>query len=143
MEKFLLLVRRFLGASFEVLKREGWEMGEVEVMVGGLEEGPLSVGDLRLPMGLRYHVIDIYVDELERVGALEKEVEEVVSPEVLEKLLEPLRKLAKDCPTKMVRIKAKEALEDERLPGNERQPEDSKAEGGDNDDSDGWGGCED
>jgi len=128
-----------VAASFGVLK--GWQVQGVEEMMGMLEEGPLSVGDLRLPMGLRYHVIDIYVDELEKVGAFEKEGDDVVPLEVLEKLLEPLRKLAKDSPTKMVRIKSKEALEDERLPGNEKQPGEDTAE--QSDDSDGWGGCKD
>lgn len=67
---------------------------------------------------MRYHVLDIYVDELERVGVLEIEGEE--GERLLGELLEPLRRLAKESPTKTVRAKAKEALEDERLPENEK-----------------------
>lgn len=119
MEKFLLVTRRYLGASFEVLKKGGWKEGEVEEMMGLLGEVPLNVGEMRIPNGLRYHVIDIYVDEVERVGVL-SEGEDKVEEQLLEKLLKPLREIAEGSPTKTVRSKAKEALADERLPGNEK-----------------------
>jgi len=103
--------------------------------------------DLRAPMGLRYHVVDIYVDELERVGALEKEEGEGSREDVpIEKLLEPLRNLAKGSPTKMVRIKSKEALEDGRLPGNEKKVDDAEdipLAHDNEDDNDEWGGFDD
>jgi len=57
----------------------------------------------------------------------------------LEQLLKPLRTLGKDSSTKAVRVKCKEALADERLPGNEKKEEDKDA----NQDDDGWGGIED
>jgi len=116
MEKFLLLTRRYLGATFAVLKGRGWEKTDIEAHLGLLREIPCNVEDMRVPNGMRFHVIDIYVDELDRVGALE--VDE--GDETLEALLEPMRTLAKSSPTKPVRKKAKEALEDERLPGNEK-----------------------
>jgi ribosomal RNA-processing protein 1 len=114
MEKFLLLTRRYLGATFELLKKEKWEEGLVKEHMELLREIPCNVEDMKIPNGMRYHVIDIYVDELERVGAL---VEEDIP---LEALLQPLRRLAEESPTKPVRTKSKEALADERLPGNER-----------------------
>lgn len=135
MEKFLLLTRRYLGATFNELREGKWEEGLVRDHIALLEEGPCEVEDIRIPNGMRFHVIDIYVDELERVGALENDGEEDSSVP-LEMLLEPLMKLAKSSPTKPVRIKAKEALADERLPGNEK-PETKAAE------EDGWGGIED
>lgn len=147
MEKFLLLVRRYLGGSFALLRDGEWEEGEVDAMVGLLGEGPLVVEDWRASMGLRYHVIDIYVDELERVGALggsedNREGEYVVAP--IEKFLEPLRNLAKDSPTKTVRLRAKEALNDERLPGSGKKPKVDEEELSDaSEDTDDWGGCTD
>lgn len=132
MEKYLLLVRRYVGASFEVLKKVGWDEVRMKEMVGLVEEVPLNVGDNRVPNGIRFHVIDIWVDELERVGLLGEEG----NGEALERLLEPVRKLAKESPTKAVRTKAKEALGDERLPGNEKSPEEEKGD-------DGWGGIKD
>jgi len=134
MEKFLLLTRRYLGATFVALKRAGWEEGLVKEHLALLEEIPCNVVDVRIPNGMRFHVIDIYVDELERAGALEQDGEKIP----LDALLEPLRKLSKASPTKPVRIKSKEALEDERLPGNEKTEEDATAE-----EEGGWGGIED
>jgi ribosomal RNA-processing protein 1 len=129
MEKFLLLTRRYLCATFEAMKRSGWEEELVGRHLALIEELPCNVEDVRVPNGMRFHVIDIYVDELERVGVLEEGSEAPV-----ERLLEPLRGLAKSSPTKPVRIKAKEALEDERLPGNEKDVENMEKE------DNGWGG---
>lgn len=146
MEKFLLVTRRYLAASLEVLKKGKWEEERVSEMVGLWLEVPLNVEDMKIPNGLRYHVIDIFVDELERVGVLEMEDEEERDV-VLERVLEPLRKLKVGSPTKTVRVKAKEALGDERLPGNEKR-EDEEGEGEDSDEEsekggDVWGGFDD
>lgn len=118
-----------MGASFEQLKKGGWKEEEVGEMKELWGEVPLNVEDLRVPNGIRFHVLDLWVDELEKVGMLEEGNEEV-----LESLLEPVRKLAKDSPTKAVRKKAKEALGDERLPGNEQVEEEEL--------DDGWGGIQ-
>lgn len=147
MEKFLLLCRRYLCAGFQVCEKAGWGEDAVSEVLRALQEGPLEVVDLRRPNGMRYHVVDIYVDELERVGVLGKagEDEVEVDKELVERLLEPLRKLAKDSPTKTVRKKAKEALADERLPGNKKTEEEKAAEeAARKAEEDGeWGGIED
>ncbi|TAQ87110.1 hypothetical protein B7494_g4559 [Chlorociboria aeruginascens] len=143
MEKFLLLVRRYVAAHFEVLDKNGWkeegQNGITEVM-GLMGEVALNVGDMRISNGLRFHVIDVWVDEMERAGILELE------KPVVEALLGPLRTLVKASPNKVVRRKAKEALEDERLPGNEKpvggnEDQDVEVEGNTNED--GWEGIED
>ncbi|KAH7403461.1 hypothetical protein BKA64DRAFT_598547 [Cadophora sp. MPI-SDFR-AT-0126] len=133
MEKFLLLVRRYLGATFKLLKEGGWDEALVQSHVELLLEVPCNVTEVRVPNGMRFHVIDIYVDELERVGLLEEQESE----EILGRVLDPLRALQKGSPTKPVRVKAKEALEDERLPGNEKVEEEAPKE------DDGWGGFDD
>lgn len=143
MEKFLLLVRRYVCASFEVLKESGWAESRIGEVMDVMREVPFNVEDVRIPMGLRFHVIDIYVDELERSGALgndDKEDENVS----FDALLEPLRELAAKSPTKTVRVKAKEALADERLPGNAAKKElDGKdGESGEADEDAEWGGIE-
>ena len=94
-----------------------------------IEEIPCNVENMRIPNGMRFHVIDVYVDEMERVGALGEGSEAPV-----ERLLEPLRGLVKSSPTKPVRVKA---LEDERLPGNEKDVGNTEKE------DDGWGGITD
>ncbi|RDW88927.1 hypothetical protein BP5796_00259 [Coleophoma crateriformis] len=130
MEKFLLLTRRYLGATFSILKEGKWEEELVKEHMALLEEIPCNIEDMRIPNGMRFHVIDIYIDELERVSAIEDEEAS------LDLLLEPLKKLSKSSPTKPVRTKCKEALGDERLPGNEKS-EPEKPE------DDGWGGFDD
>ncbi|KAG9242622.1 hypothetical protein BJ878DRAFT_160351 [Calycina marina] len=132
MEKFLLLTRRYLGATFKLLKKGKWEEGLIEEHFKMLGEGPCNVLDMTVPNGMRFHFIDIYVDELKKVGALENDGEDVP----LELLLKPIRALAKGNPTKPVRTKAKEALADERLPGNDKV-EDPPEE------DDGWEGFKD
>lgn len=135
MEKFLLLTRRYLGATFELLKKGKWDEGSIKEHVELLQDGPCNVDDVRIPNGMRFHVIDIYVDELEKAGALAQEEGKDVP---LELLLAPLRILAEDSPTKPVRRKAKEALDDERLPGNEKSEENDTPK-----EEDGWGGIQD
>jgi len=145
MEKFLLLCRRVLGASLEVLrdgekKKERWGEKRITEVLDVYEEFPLNVADHRLPNGMRYHVIEIWVDEIERVGVLGMEDGEEQS-RVLDVLLEPLRVLRKESPTKTVREKAKEALADERLPGNEKvEGEKTEEEAAD---GEVWGGFDD
>merc|ERR1711964_651067 len=75
-EKFLLLVRRYLGATFKILKEGGWGESLVKSHVELLREVPCNVTDVRVPNGMRFHVIDIYVDELERAGLFEEEGKE-------------------------------------------------------------------
>ena len=118
---------------FALMESQGWEEETVGELLAVLGEVPLEVGDVRLPNGLRYHVIDVYLDELERVGALKDGGERVP----LKELLEPLRKLGKESPTKDVRRKCREALEDERLPGNEKVLQEKDVVDGE------WAGIED
>jgi len=108
MDKYLYLVRCYVSKGFEKVARNGWEDEELrEEYLKVLETTPLNARDSKIPNGLRYHVIDIYVDELDKVDT------ERNAP--LEELLKPLRKLGTDSITKPVRKRVQEALEDERL----------------------------
>ena len=93
--------------------------------------------DQRIPNGLRYHVLDVYVDELSRAretrmarnstgdgGGGTKEKNEGGTPQIdtdeetrtfLQTLLLPISQLTAASPTKTVRNRAKECLSDERL----------------------------
>jgi ribosomal RNA-processing protein 1 len=134
MEKFLLVVRRYIGSTFNVLKAGGWEKRRVEEVLGMMEETVLNVESMKIPMGLRFHVIDIWVDELEKVGVLEDTEED---RKVQDMMMAPILKLREGSPTKTMRTKARDALNDERIPGNERPEvveEDTEGE---------WGGFKD
>jgi ribosomal RNA-processing protein 1 len=110
MDKFLFLVRQYVAAAWAYFARTGWEDAEpLREYLEMLGAGPLSPEDRKVPDGMRYHVLDIYVDELDRV-------DEPRSGKVpVEVLLGPLRRLEKESPTKSVRERARGALEDERL----------------------------
>ena len=109
MDKFLLLVRLYVRAGFETLRTQKWDEGFVEAYVGVLERkgGPLSARDVKVPDGLRLHVLDVFVDELDRVD------EKRDAPAGV--LLGPLRRMAKESLAKSVRMRVKETLENERL----------------------------
>lgn len=157
MDKFLYLVRQYLAASFRHFARSGWmETDMIEEYMDVLASTPLNPRDRKIPDGMRYHVVDIYVDELDKVDAQR----EGALP--LERLLRPLRELAARSPTKVVRKRVKEALDDERLrdwQGQARAQDESEDEvdgdheandtkkrtsiSGENEDDDEWGGITD
>lgn len=70
-----------------------------------------SSTDKKVPNGLRFHLIDIFVDEMEKL----KPEEMASNPLPLEKLLEPFRVLVVKSPTKLVRTRSKDLLLDGRL----------------------------
>lgn len=138
MDKFLRLVRCYINAAFVYLARQAWEATLVQEYLRLVEELPMSAGSLKVPDGLRYHVLDVWVDELDGVD----EGREGVCP--VEEVLGPVRRLEAEGKTKAVRKRAKETLADERLEDwNERE----RVEKGDGKEGtgseDGSGGSED
>lgn len=79
--------------------------------------GALSTGDGKVPDGIRYHVLDVWVD-----GLVETEGWEGVG------VMRPVERLGVEGKTKVVRERAREVLGDERLRGVE---EGSGDDGGD------------
>jgi len=122
MDKFLLLVRRYLAATFSHLASTKWDEQQVAEHMLIIHETPLAPRDSKISNGLRYHVLDIYVDELDKSD--DREHGEIP----LELLLGPLRKLKENSPVKVVRKRAADALEDVRLSDWQRL-EPSEAEG--------------
>ncbi|KAI9851646.1 MAG: hypothetical protein M1838_003115 [Thelocarpon superellum] len=109
MDKFLHLVRTYLAASFRHLRSADWAADVARAHATLLSSIPLSPTEVKTPDGLRYHVIDIFVTELDHVDTPRS------GKAPLEILLRPLRELAAKSPTKSVRSRAKEALDDEKL----------------------------
>ncbi|KZF26379.1 nucleolar [Xylona heveae TC161] len=137
MDKFLMLVRAYLNASFRYLAKIRWESRRVEKYMDILSELPFNCTDPKIPNGLRFHAIDIYVDEIDKVDTPRS------GNIPLDQLLQPLRKLQKDCPTKVVRTRAKEALSDERLNDWENPDSNSLRDEAEDDASDSeWGGID-
>jgi ribosomal RNA-processing protein 1 len=142
LDKYLYLIRQYVAASFRYLSKENWgNTEEIERYMSILEETPLSPGDKKIPNGMRYHVLDVYVDELERVGGDKWEVE------TLEKLMGPVVRLQKESRDKAIRKAAAETLGDDRLKvwrGEIVEDAEMKEGSEDGEDEDAeWGGIED
>lgn len=68
-DKYYMLVRKFVNGSFRLLAREMWTvdaMDEYTRIISG-NKGPLYPEDRKIPTGLGYHLADIYNEELNKV----------------------------------------------------------------------------
>jgi ribosomal RNA-processing protein 1 len=140
MDKFLYLVRCYLHTSFRQFARKGWkDTRKLDEYMEILRRTPLNPTDRRVPDGLRMHVLDIYVDELDNVD----EKKEGKMP--LDTLLAPVREMGSGSESKSIRKHVKEALEDKRLLDwngegiDKKQAANGAAEGDDEE----WGGLDD
>lgn len=113
LDKFYLLARRYVAAGFKLLQKQDWSEEYVSKYTEMLSSGPLSPKNPKIPNSIRYHITDIYLDELEKVQSFESADEEFAS--TVEQLIEPFEKLAVDGLDKTARTKGKELLDDPRL----------------------------
>lgn len=108
MDKYLYLVRCYVGKGFECVGRQEWKDEDLlDDYLNILKRTPFSAREGKVPNGLRYHVIDLYVDELDKADTRR------TAP--VEKILVPLKMLGSNTITKPVRLRVQEALRDERL----------------------------
>ncbi|XP_048202119.1 ribosomal RNA processing protein 1 homolog B isoform X2 [Perognathus longimembris pacificus] len=70
LDKYYMLTRMVLRQSFEVLKRSGWEESRIKLFLDVLMKEILCP-ESQSPDGVRFHFIDIYLDELSTVGGKE------------------------------------------------------------------------
>ncbi|NXG13237.1 RRP1B protein, partial [Grallaria varia] len=70
LDKYYMLMRLILRQSFEVLKRNEWDESLVEPLLQLLMK-EIMEPDSNAPSGIKLHFIDIYLDELAKVGAKE------------------------------------------------------------------------
>ncbi|GAA5900340.1 hypothetical protein JCM6882_002311 [Rhodosporidiobolus microsporus] len=71
LDKFYLLIRRFIHVAMRLLEREEWDeraIAEYNAVLTG-PGGPLNVTDQKLPHSLPYHLADIFLDEIERLAS--------------------------------------------------------------------------
>lgn len=116
LDKYLLLCRCYIQGAFQYLATQEWEEELVEGYLRVVEEVPLSTGmeavdgdiGAKVPDGLRYHVLDVWVDGLEGQ-------EEGMLEGMLERVMGPVQRLAREGKTKVLRERAKEVLRDERF----------------------------
>ncbi|CAL1694115.1 unnamed protein product [Somion occarium] len=70
-DKYYMLVRRFVNASFRLLMRAEWDEAFCKEYISIMTDrgGPLCAGDSRVPSSLAYHIADIYLEELNKAIA--------------------------------------------------------------------------
>ena len=120
LDKYLLLIRYYVASSFTYLHDHSWDVGLLQSylsLIGDSRWGPLTVGGvddvkdgrgMKVPDGLRYHVLDVWLDGLAGVA-------ETMHEELVREVMKPVQKLAEDGKTKVLRTRAKGVLGDERL----------------------------
>ncbi|KAI2620787.1 nucleolar protein,Nop52-domain-containing protein [Xylaria nigripes] len=144
LEKFLLLVRRVLGAGLAWATSDADGNKRADALLQNLAAWPLETSDdlSRVPVGLRLHVLDIWVDEVAKLGLFDDgKKKRKASREFLDRLVLLVQAQTKST-CKPVRLRAKETLADERLLGNVEKDGAGKAVTKGSGD-DGWDGFED
>ncbi|KAF6161848.1 hypothetical protein GIB67_012290 [Kingdonia uniflora] len=64
LDKFYLLIRKFLSKLFLVLKNNLWDLELVNRLMAGLEEKTLLSVDKCPAQGVNYHIAEVYLEEL-------------------------------------------------------------------------------
>ncbi|ROV86971.1 hypothetical protein VSDG_10079 [Cytospora chrysosperma] len=140
MEKFLLLVRRMFGTSLVWMQvREANKAKSPKKRAASGETATAAPATVRfdrkrlVPVGLKLHALDIWVDEADKAGMLlgagegqeddaKKGDDNTLSgSEAFERLNDIVETLRSTTLSKAVRIRSKESLADERLPGNQKE----------------------
>lgn len=68
----LQLIRRFLHQCLIFLRNGGWDDTLLAHFTDVISTEIIDVdGERRVPEGLKYHIVDIYLEELSKVGAAE------------------------------------------------------------------------
>ncbi|XP_026529811.1 ribosomal RNA processing protein 1 homolog B isoform X2 [Notechis scutatus] len=86
LDKFYMLIRMMLRQSFEVLKRNEWNASLIERFLNMLIMEVMHP-DSHAPIGIKLHFIDIYLEELAKVGAKELTADQNI------KFIEPFCKI--------------------------------------------------
>ena len=110
LDKYLYLIRLYISHSFLYLAQHSWNDDLVAEYLDLMEDMPLSAGNGQVGDGIRYHVLDVWVDGLVEVdGWWEVSLEKGV--------MRPVERLAKEGNTRVVRRRAESVMEDKRLKG--------------------------
>ncbi|KAI0756336.1 Nop52-domain-containing protein [Daedaleopsis nitida] len=114
-DKYYMLVRRFVNATFRLLIRADWDASACKEYISILSNrgGPLCPDDTRVPTSLAYHLADIYIEELDK--ALGSSAVDSPLPAPLSTLFAPFFTLAARTPTTVTYRRIQSALLDPLL----------------------------
>ncbi|CAA6672181.1 unnamed protein product [Spirodela intermedia] len=83
MDKFYLLVRRFVHHVFLFLSKNGWDRDLSVRMIGILSEKSLLAADKCQAQGVNYHITDIFLEELKPfISVLESSSDKVLTNKI-------------------------------------------------------------
>lgn len=85
-EKFMMLIRKFLHQTYQLLKQLKWEIKWIKEFRKVLRKTVINAID-SMPLGLKLHISDIYMEELAKVAA------EELTPDMTKKFLIPFCKV--------------------------------------------------
>ncbi|KAI0639972.1 Nop52-domain-containing protein [Trametes polyzona] len=111
-DKYYMLVRRFVNASFRLLMRAEWDEDACREYNSILTDrgGPLCPEDQRVPTSLAYHLADIYLEELDKAYGNPPSPSPLPAP--LTTLMAPFFTLAARTPTSTTYQRIQSALLD-------------------------------
>ncbi|KAI9499530.1 hypothetical protein BDB00DRAFT_794361 [Zychaea mexicana] len=109
LDKYYMLLRRVIFYSFLFLANHDWNEENVEEYTTMLLNGPLHPTDRKKPDSIRYHIFDVYFEELDKVMELQREQGEEVHLS-MESIERPIQVAATESINKVVRTKAKATL---------------------------------
>ncbi|KAF9362383.1 hypothetical protein BGX34_006296 [Mortierella sp. NVP85] len=66
LDKYYYLLRRFMSYSFRMLKENDWDLETIDEFANVMINGPLNASSTQIPDGIRFHLIEIYLEELEK-----------------------------------------------------------------------------
>ncbi|KAG8187782.1 hypothetical protein JTE90_025820 [Oedothorax gibbosus] len=82
-EKFMMLIRRVLHQTYQLLKNHKWDVKFILQFTKMMKKTVISPEATSAPFGLKIHISDIYMEELAKVGADE------LTPKIIRKFLLP------------------------------------------------------
>lgn len=115
-DKFYLLLRRYVGYAFQRLAQENWDESWIERHNEVMNKIPLNPENPKIPDSIRYHVLEIYLDELAKVVLKDKKqaededdeeeeaelVKEMFADVPVAELLEAVETLSEESKSKVV-----------------------------------------
>ncbi|PWA53890.1 hypothetical protein CTI12_AA438560 [Artemisia annua] len=79
LDKFYLLIRRFVNYSFKLLKKNGWDVELTRNVMGVYEEKTMLANEKKfLGNGVNYHIASVFLDEVKGYLPVGREVCEVL-----------------------------------------------------------------
>lgn len=113
----------------KIVKEQGYKGDLTEQVVGVFARWCFDAEDEeRVALGLRLHVLDVWVDELEREGAIAAANEGNEDAKAFVEKVGALVETLKRCPVKSLRQRAADSHDDERLPWAEKEEEEEDEE---------------